>query len=292
MSGIGKKSRRDNVALKLDMSKAYDRVSWLHITHVLRKFGFGEQFIDRIWNLLSNVWFSTIINGASCGFFKSARGLRQGDPLPPALFVIGAEVLSRCPNNLALQSGFVGFTVPHGCPPITYLAFADDVIIFANGLSTSLKRIMCKSLYFGELNQAILGRILSRKSKLLPSGGKIILIKHVLASILLCYPVEEGGAGFWRLRDVYKAFLCKLWWRFRTTSSLWATYLRAKYCKEAHPCQVTLSLSATTIWRRMWNVSRQVELSMLWQVNEGSCHFWKANKVVDILSNVGVTNPE
>ena len=43
----------------------------------------------------------------------------------------------------------------------------------------------CKSLYFGELNQAILGRILSRKSKLLSSGGKIILIQHVLASILV-----------------------------------------------------------------------------------------------------------
>ncbi|XP_071924871.1 uncharacterized protein [Coffea arabica] len=87
----------------------------------------------------------------------------------------------------------------------------------------------------------------------------------------LCYPVEEGGTGFRRLRDIYKAFSCKLWWRFRTRSSLWATYLQANYC------QVTLSLSATDIWRRMLNVSRQVELSMLGQVNEGSCHFWYDN---------------
>ncbi|XP_071902738.1 uncharacterized protein [Coffea arabica] len=96
LSGIGKPSREGNVALKLDMSKACDKVSWLHI----------------------------------------------GDPLSPALFVIGAEVLSLDLNNLALQSGFVGFRVPHGCLPITHLAFADDVIIFANGSSNSLKCIM------------------------------------------------------------------------------------------------------------------------------------------------------
>ena len=55
VSGIGKKIRGGNVVLKLDMSKAYDRVSWLHIIGVLRKFGFGEQFIDMVWRLLSNV---------------------------------------------------------------------------------------------------------------------------------------------------------------------------------------------------------------------------------------------
>ena len=72
----------------------------------------------------------------------SRLGARQGDPLSPALFVIGAEVLSRGLNNLALQSAFVGFRVPHGCPPITHLAFADDVIIFTNGSSISLQPIM------------------------------------------------------------------------------------------------------------------------------------------------------
>ena len=55
MSGIGKKSRWGSVVLKLDMSKAYDRMSWFHIVSMLRKFGFGEQFIDMIWRLLSNV---------------------------------------------------------------------------------------------------------------------------------------------------------------------------------------------------------------------------------------------
>ena len=76
MSGIRKKARGGNVALKLDMAKAYDRVSWIFIVRVLRKFGFGERLIDMVWRLVSNVWFSVIINGASHGFFKSSRGIR------------------------------------------------------------------------------------------------------------------------------------------------------------------------------------------------------------------------
>ena len=93
----------------------------------MQKFGFGEQFIDLVWRLLSNVWFLVIINGSSYGFFKSTRELHQGDPLSPVLFVIGAEVLSKGLNNLALQLGILGFKVPHGCPSVTYWTFVDDV---------------------------------------------------------------------------------------------------------------------------------------------------------------------
>ena len=124
------------------MTKAYDRMSWVHIITVLRKFGFGERFIDMVWRMLANVWFSVIINGVSHGFFKSSRGLRQGDPLSPVLFVIGAKMLSRGLNSLAQQRGFVGFRVPMGCPTITHLAFVDDVIIFTNGATAGLAGVM------------------------------------------------------------------------------------------------------------------------------------------------------
>lgn len=57
------KIRGNNVVLKLDMEKAYDRLSWLFILHTLRHFGFDERLIDMVWILLSNCWYSLIING-------------------------------------------------------------------------------------------------------------------------------------------------------------------------------------------------------------------------------------
>nr|XP_027121205.1 uncharacterized protein LOC113738177 [Coffea arabica] len=82
MSSMGKVSGRGKVALKLDMSKAYDRVSWVFLTQVLRKFGFGERWIDMVWRLVSNVWFSVLVNGAGVGFFKASRDSAKGTRCP------------------------------------------------------------------------------------------------------------------------------------------------------------------------------------------------------------------
>ncbi|XP_027120639.2 uncharacterized protein [Coffea arabica] len=142
LSNMGRTSRNADVALKLDMAKAYDRVSWIFLTMVLRRFGFREQWIDRIWRLVSNVWFSVLINGASVGFFKSTRGLRQGDPLSPGLFIIGTEVLSRSLNKLVEHRGFKCFSVPRGSPKITHLSYADDVLVFLGASSSSLRCVM------------------------------------------------------------------------------------------------------------------------------------------------------
>ena len=64
-----------------------------------------------VWRLVSNPWFSVLINGMPRGFFLASRGLRQGNPLSPSLFILGAEVLSRMLNQLQLHPGFCGFKV-------------------------------------------------------------------------------------------------------------------------------------------------------------------------------------
>ena len=124
--------------LKLDMMKAYDRVSWLFLIQVLCRYGFTEVWIDMIWRLISNVWCTVFVNGSPQDFFKSSRGLRQGDPISTALFVIGAEVLSRSLNTLAEYKRFRPFKVPRGCSMVTHLAYADDVVIFTSGLKASI----------------------------------------------------------------------------------------------------------------------------------------------------------
>lgn len=89
-----------NVVIKLDMTKAYDRLSWLFFTKVLRKMGFSERFIGMVFGIVSNNWYSVLINGQAYGFFKSSRGVKQGDPLSPTLFILAAEAITRGLNAL------------------------------------------------------------------------------------------------------------------------------------------------------------------------------------------------
>ncbi|XP_019241989.1 PREDICTED: uncharacterized protein LOC109222035, partial [Nicotiana attenuata] len=140
--GIKKPTMGSNVVIKHDMAKAYERVSWSFTCIMLRRMGFSEMIIDMIWRTMSNNWYSVIVNGTRCGFFQSTRGLKQGDPLAPSLFIIGAELLSRMLNLLNHDQPFHGFYMQKRGPQINHLSFAGDIIIFTSGRRTSLRKIM------------------------------------------------------------------------------------------------------------------------------------------------------
>nr|XP_016469786.1 PREDICTED: uncharacterized protein LOC107792109 [Nicotiana tabacum] len=131
-----------NVVIKLDMTKAYDRFSWLFLTKVLRKVGFSERFIGLVFDLIGNNWYSVLINGQPHGFFKSLGGVKQGDLLSPTRFILAAEALSRGLNSLHTNLYFYGFGMPKWSPKINHLAYADDTIIFSSSDATSLRLIM------------------------------------------------------------------------------------------------------------------------------------------------------
>lgn len=140
------------MVIKVDMEKACDRVAWNFITEVLRKFGFAEEWIDLICRLISYVWYSIIINGTRKGFFSSSQGLKQGDPLSPSLFVLGAEVLSRMLNKLFHNTNFTLFSMNLKGPVLNHLAYADDVVIFMDGNNISLKLVMTELKRYEEVS--------------------------------------------------------------------------------------------------------------------------------------------
>ncbi|XP_060216553.1 uncharacterized protein LOC132644029 [Lycium barbarum] len=142
MTDIRKRGKPANVIIKLDMAKAYDRVSWQFLTKVLERMGFDGAFVDKIWRLLANNWYSVMLNGRSHGFFHSTRGVKQGDPLSPPLFVLVVEVLSRALNSLFDCEQYKGYGMPKLSANLNHLAYADDTIIFTSADKVSLEMIM------------------------------------------------------------------------------------------------------------------------------------------------------
>lgn len=142
MADIDRPVRGHNTILKLDMAKAYDRVEWDYLFKMLRLFGFSNRFVSLIAQMISNCWFTISMNGISRGYFKSTRGLRQGDPLAPALFIIAEELLSRGLSHLFLTCKCKYFHLARDVHRVSHILFADDSVIFMNGELASYKQLI------------------------------------------------------------------------------------------------------------------------------------------------------
>ena len=106
------KSRKDGyMALKLDMSKAYNLVEWVFLDGIMRKLGFNEKWITLTMLCVSTVTYSILINGVPTGFIRPTKGIRQGDPLSPFLFLLCTEGLHGLITQLALRGDIHGFSV-------------------------------------------------------------------------------------------------------------------------------------------------------------------------------------
>lgn len=86
--------------LKVDMQKAYDSVEWIFVEQVLKGLHFPSKFTQWIMMCLKTLSYSILINGKPCEPFPAKKGLRQGDPMSPFLFVLVMEYFCRALKQL------------------------------------------------------------------------------------------------------------------------------------------------------------------------------------------------
>lgn len=136
-----KKSKTYYMAFKIDLEKAYDKLEWNFILNALTKLNFPQKLIGWIMTCIQSVSYSLLINGHISDTWYPQRGIRQGDPLSPYLFII-------CLNLLILKfieghnsNLFDGLQINKNTPPIPILCFADDCIIFCKATEKSINFI-------------------------------------------------------------------------------------------------------------------------------------------------------
>lgn len=127
-----KRKKQQGVLLKLDFQKAYDNLSWKFLLDMLSKFGFPAKWIKWMKECLSSAYVSVLVNGSPTGEFVLEKGLRQGDPLSPFLFVLAVEGLNLVFKRAQEHGTIKGVSVAANGPTLTHLQFADDTIVFCN----------------------------------------------------------------------------------------------------------------------------------------------------------------
>ena len=117
------------ILIKLDMANAFDMVNLSYLFSILHSFGFSFAFINLIKACINNHWIAPLVNGRLANFFQASRGLHQGCPLSPFLYILMADSLSRkltAGKNVGIIPGIISKT---GVEAINHTLFADDTLL-------------------------------------------------------------------------------------------------------------------------------------------------------------------
>ncbi|KAJ0507913.1 putative RNA-directed DNA polymerase [Helianthus annuus] len=140
-----KKTKKPGMIFKVDINKAYDSVNWKFLDSVMMQMSFPDRWRKWIMATLVSARASVIVNGSPTMEFECTRGLRQGDPLSPFLFVIAMEALTGIMKKAMVEGIFNGLKCTRNGPILSHLIYADDVVFlgrWSHDNAQNLRRIL------------------------------------------------------------------------------------------------------------------------------------------------------
>ncbi|XP_026400051.1 uncharacterized protein LOC113295938 [Papaver somniferum] len=304
-----KKGRTGHLALKMDMSKAFDRLEWKFLMNVLKKFGFSEKFCQLIHQCISTTQIEIMVNGSPSPSFKPTRGIRQGDPLSPYLFILAMEAFSRNMNHYEVTKQLTSMKILRSAPKINHLLFADDCLLFCKANLDQTRKLLqliedfsfCSGQLINFHKSAIyFTKNMSPSSFQTVSGflqvsspyaefqitifyhqenelntSKVLEEKRVKQgkatdNLEKCECSKEGGLGFRDLHLFNRALLAKSAWRLCTDqTSICAKSLQEKYFPDGQVSNIKKSKNTTWSWTSISSEINFILKFSFWSLGNG-----------------------
>lgn len=202
------------MAVKTDMSKAYDRMEWHFISQVFQRLGFQDKWIGLIMQCVTTVSYSYLINDSAQGSVVPKRGIRQGDPLSPYLFILCSQVLSGLCQKAERDGTLQGIRVARGSPRVNHLLFADDTMFFCYSSPANCNKLQ---EILREYEQAS-GQMINKDKSAVTFSSKTPAETRENVKTLLGI-TKEGGSGKYlglpehfgrRKRDLFTAIVDRI----------------------------------------------------------------------------------
>jgi len=125
---LAKKSKRECLILKVDFEKAYDSVDWGFLEYMMRRVGKCDKWVIWMKVCVFGGNMSILVNGSPTKEINLRRGLKQGDPLAPFLFLLVAEGFSGLMSTAVDRNLFQGFEIKRGGMVISHLQYVDNTL--------------------------------------------------------------------------------------------------------------------------------------------------------------------
>jgi hypothetical protein len=187
------KSKSPGLIIKLDYEKAYDRVSWDFLFETLSARGFSEKWVNWVKCLVKGGSVGVCLNGEESAYFKTGKGLRQGDPLSLLMFNLVGDVLTKMWRRASRGNMIKGLLPDFREGGVISLQYVDDTIVFSDPSEQYLRNLKSSLIWFEHLSRM---RIYYHKSELISinlSSEQISVAAHIFGCPVGSFPVKYLG---------------------------------------------------------------------------------------------------